>query len=73
MNGGVALIAEVDETRIQRRIETRYLDRKTDSMEEAMQWVQAAVGKGEPLSIGIHMNAVDVYEWLIAHDPRLTL
>lgn len=66
MNGGVALIAEVDETRIDRRLATRYLDRKAENMDEAMQLVEAAVQNKQPLSVGVHQNAVDVYEWLLA-------
>lgn len=83
MNGGVALVAEVDESRIDRRLATRYLDRKTSSMEEAMAWINEAIAKREPLSIGILQNAIDVFTWLLergltpdfvtdqtsAHDP----
>ncbi|MCL6547673.1 MAG: urocanate hydratase, partial [Alicyclobacillus sp.] len=83
MNGGVALIAEVDAGRIQRRIDTRYLDRSTASVEEAVAWVREAVANRQPLSVGVHANALDVYEWLLergiipdfvtdqtsAHDP----
>lgn len=66
MNGGVALIAEVDEGRIQRRIDTRYLDKQTASMDEAMAWVREAVANRQALSIGVHANAIDVFEWLLA-------
>ncbi|WAH39718.1 urocanate hydratase [Alicyclobacillus fastidiosus] len=83
MNGGVALVAEVDDTRINRRLQTRYLDRQTASMDEAMAWVREAVANKQALSIGIHANAIDVFEWLLeagmipdfvtdqtsAHDP----
>src|SRR5712691_3902611 len=47
MNEGVALVVEVDESRIERRIKTRYLDRETDSLEEALRWVEEARGAGE--------------------------
>ncbi|MFB5189313.1 urocanate hydratase [Alicyclobacillus fastidiosus] len=83
MNGGVALVAEVDDTRIKRRLDTRYLDRHTESMDEAMSWVREAVANKQALSVGIHANAIDVFEWLLeagvtpdfvtdqtsAHDP----
>lgn len=83
MNGGVALIAEVDATRIRRRLATKYLDRMTESMDEAMEWVDESVQQKQPLSIGVHKCAIDVYEWLLnrnrvpdfvtdqtsAHDP----
>src|SRR5512136_1394786 len=42
LNEGVALVVEIDPSRIRRRIETRYLDRETSSIEEAMTWVEEA-------------------------------
>jgi len=62
MNGGVALIAEVDPHRIRRRLETRYLDRAASSFEEAMALVRDALAAKSALSIGIEMNAVDLAE-----------
>ena len=49
MNDGVALCVEVDPTRIERRIKTRYLDRETDDLDTALAWVdeaKAAAGGG---------------------------
>jgi len=68
MNGGVALVAEVDAHRIQRRLETRYLDRVAGSFEEAMTLVKEAVAKKRPLSVGLEMNAADAYEKVLAGD-----
>src|SRR5438874_202599 len=51
MNGGVALVVEVDPARIERRIKTRYLDRETADMDEALGWVAEARDAGEPLSV----------------------
>ncbi len=68
MNGGVALIAEVDAHRIERRLETGYLDRKANSLDEALALVKEAVDNRQPLSVGVHMNAVDVYRELLARD-----
>src|SRR5690606_29897940 len=42
MNEGVALVVEVDPERLQRRIDTRYLDRMTDDLDEALRWVEEA-------------------------------
>ena len=42
MNGGVALCIEVDPERIERRIKTRYLDRETDVLDEALAWAEEA-------------------------------
>ncbi len=46
MNGGVALVVEVDQWRIDRRLQHRYLDVATDNLEEAMTWVEEAVATG---------------------------
>ena len=42
MNGGIALVAEVDPARIERRIKTRYLDRETEDLDEALRLVEDA-------------------------------
>src|SRR2546428_4709338 len=59
MNEGVALCVEVDPSRIERRIKTRYLDRETDSLDEALRWVEEARGAGEAVSIGLLGNAAE--------------
>jgi urocanate hydratase len=68
MNGGVTLVAEVDPVRIHRREETRYLDEHADSFEDAMARVKEALAARRPLSIGIAMNAADVFERVLAGD-----
>ena len=60
MNGGVALVVEVDPARIERRLATRYLDRMTRSLDEALGLVEEARRKRSPLSIGLLANAADV-------------
>jgi len=60
MNGGVALIVEVDPARIERRIETGYLDRWTRDLDGALKWVHDAVAKKEALSVGLLGNASEV-------------
>ena len=65
MAGGVALCVEVDRERILRRIEFGYLDKWTDSLDEALAWAQEARDKKEALSIGVHANAADVYPELV--------
>ncbi|PAE22340.1 urocanate hydratase, partial [Bacillus sp. 7504-2] len=59
MNGGVCIAVEVDETRIARRLETKYTDIKTNSLEEALQLAAAAKKEGKALSIGLLGNAAD--------------
>jgi urocanate hydratase len=65
MNDGVCLIAEVDEHRIQRRIEHRYLDEWTADLDDAIQRALAAKQAGEGRSIGVLANARDLYEVLL--------
>jgi urocanate hydratase len=85
MNGGVALIAEVEEWRIDKRIETRYLDKKIEDIDAAIDAALEARSRGEALSIGVHCNAVHLLERLLerncipdtltdqtsAHDPLI--
>ncbi|QIB74709.1 urocanate hydratase [Halogeometricum borinquense] len=65
MNRGVCIAAEVDEHRIDRRIETGYCMEKTDSVVEAIERAEAAAEEGEPLSIAVHGNAADVLEEML--------
>lgn len=60
MNGGVCIGIDVDETRIDRRIETRYTDVKTDSLDEAIRMATEAKLAGKALSIGLIGNAADI-------------
>ena len=65
MNEGVCLAAEVEEWRIQKRIETRYLDKYTNNIDEAIDWSLQAKDKGEAVSIGVCCNAVELLQRLI--------
>ncbi|HMF64106.1 MAG TPA: urocanate hydratase [Edaphobacter sp.] len=58
--GGVSICIEVDPTRIQRRLETRYLDKATNSMDEAIQLAQLAKQRREAVSIGLMGNAAEL-------------
>ena len=60
MAGGVSINIEIDPWRIQRRLETRYLDKTTESLDEAVKWAQDAVNIKEALSIGLLGNAADL-------------
>jgi urocanate hydratase len=66
MNGAVVLAAEVDEARIDKRIATRYCDRKTSSIDEAVDWAIAARDAKEAVSIALIANAADVMPQLAA-------
>jgi urocanate hydratase len=61
MNGGVAIVVEVDQTRIQRRLDTRYLDTATDNLDQALQLADDATRERRPLSIGLLGNAAAIY------------
>ena len=60
MNGGVALCVEVDPTRIQKRLDTRYLDEWTDNLDTALALVQQYVDAHEARSIGLLGNAAEM-------------
>ena len=82
--GGVSICVEVDAARIARRIATRYLDRATSSLDEAIRWAMAAKRSKVALSIGLQGNAAEVLPRMVrlgfvpdlvtdqtsSHDPR---
>ncbi len=60
MNEGAILVVEVDPSRIQRRLDTRYCDRMTSDLDEALQWVLDARDAGEGVSVGLVGNCAEV-------------
>src|SRR5688500_13810204 len=60
MQGAAVLAIEVDESRVDKRIETKYCDLKTHSLDEALEWIDAARKKREALSVGLVGNAADI-------------
>jgi urocanate hydratase len=83
LNGGVALCIDVDPTRVQRRLETRYLDELADSLEDAVARCELARKERRALSVGVVGNAAVLFPKLLdmnfaadivtdqtsAHDP----
>ncbi len=83
MNDGVMIAVDVDRQRIERRLETRYLDVMSESLDEALASAREAQAAGRALSIGVLGNAADVLAELVrrgvvpdlvtdqtsAHDP----
>jgi urocanate hydratase len=83
MNESICLAVEVDSARVRRRLETRYLDRATTSIDEALAWCADARQRGAALSVGLVGNCAEVLPALIrggfmpdvvtdqtsAHDP----
>ncbi len=65
MNEGVAVCVEVDEARVDKRIATGYLDKKTHSLDEAVKMAQDAARDGEAVSIGVVANAADTHPRLV--------
>jgi len=70
MNDGVCLAVEVDRTRIEKRLQTRYLDEWTDNLDTALQLVETYVQAKEPRSIGLLGNAAEVLPELLRRGAR---
>jgi urocanate hydratase len=85
MNNGVALVAEVEEWRVDKRIETKYLDVKYNNIDEAIDAALVAKNAGHNISIGLVCNAIHLLQRLLerniipdtltdqtsAHDPLI--
>jgi len=83
MAGFSALVVECDETRIDFRINTRYVDKKATNLDEALAMINQATENGEAISVGLLGNAADIFPELVkrgitpdvvtdqtsAHDP----
>jgi urocanate hydratase len=68
MNDGVCLAIDIDPTRLQRRVETRYLDEIADNLEDAVRRCLDAKAARRPLSVGLVGNAAEVLPKLLAMD-----
>ncbi|HXM38144.1 MAG TPA: urocanate hydratase [Gemmatimonadales bacterium] len=66
MNEGICLAVEVDPARVQRRLDTRYLDRSTASLDEALAWCDDAKRRGVALSVGLVGNCAEVLPALVS-------
>ena len=85
MNDGVALVAEVEKWRIEKRLQTKYCDELIEDIDEAIDKAVAYKEQGKAMSIGVHCNAVNLLRRLIernivpdtltdqtsAHDPLI--
>jgi urocanate hydratase len=83
MAGASCLAVECNPASIQKRLDTRYLDRSTDTLDEALSWIEQARKDNKPISVGLLANAADVFPELVrrgikpdlvtdqtsAHDP----
>ncbi|MFL6011235.1 MAG: urocanate hydratase, partial [Gaiellaceae bacterium] len=73
MAGAAILCVEVDPTRIERRLATRYLDESTDSVDDALRRIRRAAAEGRALSVGLLGNAADVVPELARRGERFDL
>ena len=71
MNDGVAICLDVDASRIERRIEHRYLDVRADSLEHALELAVAARDERRPLSVGVLANAAEALPRLLEIDAPI--
>ncbi|MBM4168078.1 MAG: urocanate hydratase [Ignavibacteria bacterium] len=60
MNGAACLVVEVDRNRIRRRLETKYLDRMTQRLDDALEMIREAKDNRKPLSVGLLGNAAEI-------------
>jgi len=65
MNGGIALVVEVDPLRIERRIATRYVDERVGTLDQALALVGRFRAEGTARSIALEGNAADVIPELV--------
>jgi urocanate hydratase len=65
MNGAACLAIEVDRSRIEKRLTTKYVDKMTDNLDEALRWIQDACSKQQALSVALLGNAADVLTELV--------
>ncbi|MDQ2858898.1 MAG: urocanate hydratase [Candidatus Eremiobacteraeota bacterium] len=70
MAGASMLAVECDPHRIARRLETRYLDARAESLDEAVALMRASCERGTPLSVGLLGNAADVFPELVRRGVR---
>src|SRR5471032_3208063 len=70
MAGASMLAIECDQTRIDRRLQTRYLDRQANTLDEALAMIRNATEKREPVSIGLLGNAAEIFPELVRRGAR---
>lgn len=71
--GAAAIIAEVDQSRIDTRRNQGWVQEVTDSIPEAFRMVREAMARKEPISIAYHGNVVDLLEYAVEHNEHIEL
>jgi urocanate hydratase len=73
MAGAAVLCVEVDPSRIERRLQTRYLDEAAESLDDALRLVREAAAESRPLSVGLLGNAADIVPELASRGEHFDL
>lgn len=73
MNEGVVIGVDVDPSRIEKRIATRYCDMMTDSLDEALEKAEEARNAGKPLAIGLVGNAAEVHHEILRRGFKIDI
>lgn len=73
MNEGTCLIVDIDESRLRKRIETRYLDELADNLDDAIERAVAAKNARKAISIGVVGNAAEVFDELLRRDVPIDI
>ena len=73
MAGASVLAVECDLSRIEKRIKTKYLDRYTDNIDEALAWVNESCKNKQPISVALLGNAADIYPQLVQRGAKPAL
>ena len=73
MNGGVCLVVDIDKTRLEKRIQTRYLDEIANNLDDAVARCLKAKNAGTPLSVGVVGNAAQVFPQLLKMDVPIDI
>ena len=71
--GAAAIIAEVDQSRIETRRNQGWVQEVTDSIPEAFRMAREAMARKEPISIAYHGNVVDLLEYAVEHNEHIEL
>ncbi|MEY3934894.1 MAG: hypothetical protein RI901_324 [Actinomycetota bacterium] len=73
MNGGVCLVVDIDKSRLEKRIQTRYLDEIANNLDDAVNRCLKAKTQGVPLSVGLVGNAAEVFPQLLKMDVAIDI
>ena len=73
MAGASVLAVECDKERIEKRLKTKYLDKYTENLDEALDWITTSCQNKHPLSVAILGNAADIYTKLLARGVKPSL